>query len=116
MLKGRAVPALLATGAVMGEYAFTFGVIGTAFAASECLAESFRGKKDAWNGAMGGAAAGAVVGLRAGRLPVGVGAAAALAAVSALVDTSGHKLRATEGGIDDGATPPRIYYPYRVDN
>ena len=62
---------------------------------AQVLAESVRGTQDAWNGAFGGAAAGAVVGLKVGRLPIGIGAAAALATVSALVDTSGHKLRAT---------------------
>lgn len=42
------------------------------------------GKKDAWNGVFGGLAAGAALGMRLGRLPVGVGAAVVLAATSAV--------------------------------
>lgn len=63
------------------------------------------GKKDKLNGVLGGAAAGAVLGTAIGRMPVGVGAAALLAASSLAVDLSGHSL------IDDGATPPRLIFP-----
>lgn len=59
------------------------------------------GKKDIWNGALGGAAAGGVLGIRLGRLPLGLGAAAALAATSMLVDTSGQSLRG-HGMVNDG--------------
>ena len=86
----------------------------------QCVSESLRGKKDVWNGALGGAAAGSVVGLRgapttrteracrtagsacgltplfscaAASVPMAFGAAAALAATSMLVDTTGHTLR-----------------------
>ena len=71
----------------------------------------YAGKKDIWNGVCGGAAAGAMLGLRVGRLPVGVGAAAALAFTSAIVDTTGGKLKAGDL-FNDHQTPVRAIYPY----
>lgn len=69
------------------------------------------GKKDAWNGVYGGLAAGGMLGLTLRSLPVGMGAAAALAATSFSVDLSGERVVGV-GMIDDGATPPRQIYPY----
>lgn len=69
------------------------------------------GKTGTLNGMLGGGAAGAVLGARMGKLTYGVGAGFALAFTSALVDTTGGKL-VGDGLIDDGATPPRIIYPY----
>ena len=69
------------------------------------------GKHDMWNGAWGGIAAGAVIGFRAGSVPVAVGAAAALAITSIVVDTSGQKLVGS-GLFDDGLTPPPKIYAY----
>lgn len=63
------------------------------------------------NGVLGGAAAGGVLGTALGRMPVGVGAAALLAVTSMAVDLSGHSLKGN-GMIDDGATPPRLIFPY----
>ena len=59
----------------------------------------------------GGAAAGAILGLRVGKLPVAVGAAAALAATSAIVDSNHGKLKADEL-FNDHQTPVRAIYPY----
>jgi len=156
VLKGKAWPALVATGRVMGVYGATFAAIGGIFAAvdvralrpagrssanprpegaeqgltraravstPQCVAEGVRGKKDFWNGVMGGAAAGSVIGVRgalrasagvtalsrahtarlpranpaAASLPYGVAAAAALAATSAVVDSTGQNLRGAFG-------------------
>lgn len=72
---------------------------------------SVTGKKDAWNGIYGGLAAGGVLGLTLRSLPVGMGAAAALAVTSFSVDLSGEKVVGA-GMINDGATPPRQIYPY----
>ena len=69
------------------------------------------GKKDVWNGVYGGMAAGGVLGLTLKSLPVGMGAAAALAVTSLSVDLSGERVVGV-GMIDDGATPPRQIYPY----
>lgn len=108
MLKGKALPALLATGRVMGAYGITFAAIGGIFAAvdvrsaragrpfprccnptqcvavqrshagcadarrrpprtRQCTSENVRRKKDFWNGVLGGAAAGSVIGVRGAR-------------------------------------------------
>lgn len=87
--RNQALPALRKTGKVMLGYGTYFAAVGGAYALADAAAQDIRGKKDIWNGVLGGLAAGAVIGVRAGNMPVGVGAAAALAAVSALVDISG---------------------------
>lgn len=95
----------------MAKYGITFAAIGLAFSGIDCAAETFRGKKDLWNGIYGGAAAGAMLGLRVGKLPVAVGAAAALAATSAIVDNTDGKLKAADL-FNDHQTPVRAIYPY----
>eukprot|EP00244_Chara_vulgaris_P010373 TRINITY_DN474_c0_g1_i1.p1 TRINITY_DN474_c0_g1~~TRINITY_DN474_c0_g1_i1.p1 ORF type:complete len:157 (-),score=36.54 TRINITY_DN474_c0_g1_i1:583-1053(-) len=91
--RNQSLPALKRTAKVMGSYGATFAAIGGVFAATDCLAERLRGKKDLLNGVIGGMAAGAVIGLRAGSLPYGLGASAAFAAMSAIVDAGGHVVR-----------------------
>eukprot|EP00891_Asterochloris_glomerata_P009417 jgi/Astpho2/9417/Aster-x0853 len=100
-------------GRIMLQYGGTFGAVGLAFTGVDCLAETIREKKDMWNGVLGGATAGAVLGLRIGRLPVAVGAAAALAATSAVVDTTGQSFTGRDL-FDDGQTPNRVSFPYPV--
>jgi import inner membrane translocase subunit TIM22 len=102
-----ALPALKKTGRIMMNYGLTFAAIGGIFAFTESVAASIRGKDDFWNSALGGAAAGSVLGLRAGKLPVGVGAAAALAAVAVIVDAGGQRARTPTG---------REYLPYPRNN
>ncbi|CAL8465542.1 g5078 [Coccomyxa elongata] len=112
VLADRPWPALKHTGAIMGQYATTFALVGGTFAVVECTVEQFRGKKDVWNGIVAGLAAGAAIGMRVGRVPAGVGAAVALAATSAAVDTTGGHLVGS-GLVNDGATPHRPIYPYK---
>ncbi len=59
-----ALPALKKTGRIMMNYGLTFAAIGGIFAFTESVAASIRGKDDFWNSALGGAAAGSVLGLR----------------------------------------------------
>eukprot|EP00271_Cylindrocystis_brebissonii_P019383 TRINITY_DN586_c2_g1_i1.p1 TRINITY_DN586_c2_g1~~TRINITY_DN586_c2_g1_i1.p1 ORF type:complete len:161 (+),score=15.28 TRINITY_DN586_c2_g1_i1:173-655(+) len=87
--RNQALPALLKTTKVMGWYGRYFATVGGVFALTDALAEQGRGKKDIWNGVLGGIAAGGVVGLRVGKIPAAIGACAALAAMSAAVDASG---------------------------
>jgi hypothetical protein len=110
VLRDKPLPALLRTGRIMGQYGVTFAAIGLAYTGMDCLAETLREKKDAWNGAIGGAAAGIVLGLRVGRLPVALGAAAAMAATSVIVDKGQH-MRGMEL-YNDTQEPRRVYYPY----
>lgn len=98
-----ALPALQKTGRIMGTYGLLFGAIGGTFAFVDAMSESIRGKKDFWNGVCGGFAAGSILGIRAGRIPVGLGAGAAMAAVSAFMDAGGQATRVQTG---------REYLPY----
>eukprot|EP00475_Leptophrys_vorax_P041754 TRINITY_DN78803_c0_g1_i1.p1 TRINITY_DN78803_c0_g1~~TRINITY_DN78803_c0_g1_i1.p1 ORF type:complete len:157 (-),score=14.90 TRINITY_DN78803_c0_g1_i1:359-829(-) len=98
-----ALPALIKTGRVMGRYGAYFAAVGSAFAAADAISQEARGKKDLWNGVVGGLAAGAVVGLQANSLPVAAGACASLAVASAVIDASGHATRVPTG---------REYLPY----
>ena len=112
IVRARSAPALARTIGAVGSGAALFGAIGCAFATTACASESARNVKDAWNGALGGLAAGAVVGLRNGSTSRGASAGAAFAAASMALDASGRKIgRGDE--FEDGATPSRIVYPYR---
>ena len=111
ILRNKPWPALLRTGSVMLQYGATLGTVTLTYSTVDCVLENVRGKRDWINGSLGGAFAGAVLGLRIGRLPVAIGSAAALAAVSAAVDLSDGKL-VGHASFDDGATPPRRIYPY----
>mmetsp|Transcript_3639 Transcript_3639/g.22811 ORF Transcript_3639/g.22811 Transcript_3639/m.22811 type:complete len:118 (+) Transcript_3639:255-608(+) len=108
--RNQAWPALVKTGRVMGTHAALFAAVGGTYAGVECIAEEVRGTKDSWNGILGGIAAGGIIGIKAGRIPAGLAASAALAATSAIVDLSGQTLSKQEP-VDD-AIPPRRMYPY----
>eukprot|EP00243_Klebsormidium_subtile_P002755 TRINITY_DN15556_c0_g1_i1.p1 TRINITY_DN15556_c0_g1~~TRINITY_DN15556_c0_g1_i1.p1 ORF type:complete len:159 (-),score=17.28 TRINITY_DN15556_c0_g1_i1:280-756(-) len=88
--RNRPLPALQNTLKVMGSYGLTYAVVGGTYAATESAMEIMRNKKDLWNGVAGGCAAGAALGLRTGSLQTGVGACAAFAFLSGLVDTTGN--------------------------
>lgn len=72
-----------------------FAVVGAIFTAVEPMAQNARGRRDAFNGAIAGCAAGSVVGLKTGTLHGSAGACAAFAAMSALIETVG--FGATDG-------------------
>lgn len=88
-----ALPALKKTARMMGNYGLTYSAVAGVFAFTDATSETIRGKKDLWNGVVGGLAAGSVLGLRARNLRVGLAASAALATVSAIVDASGQTTR-----------------------
>lgn len=98
-----ALPALKKTLRIMGNYGATYGAVAGVFALTDASVETLRGKKDMWNGVIGGLAAGTVLGLRARSLKIGLAASASLAAVSAIVDASGQTTRTPIG---------REYLPY----
>mmetsp|Transcript_2738 Transcript_2738/g.3900 ORF Transcript_2738/g.3900 Transcript_2738/m.3900 type:complete len:161 (-) Transcript_2738:311-793(-) len=65
---------------LMGSGAAYFAVAGAAFAAGDCIAESLRGnKRDMWNGVVGGACAGAVLGFATKSAPKMVATSAGMA-------------------------------------
>eukprot|EP00123_Amoebidium_parasiticum_P009568 comp19560_c0_seq1/m.22953 comp19560_c0_seq1/g.22953 ORF comp19560_c0_seq1/g.22953 comp19560_c0_seq1/m.22953 type:complete len:150 (-) comp19560_c0_seq1:187-636(-) len=86
MVKDQTVPMLkFAYRRIAGATVF-FALAGGVFAAAACAAEGYRHKKDAWNTAIGGAAAGALVGVRSGNLGTGLLAASTFALVCGVVD------------------------------
>ena len=62
--RNQALPAFRKTARIMGSYGTYFAAVGGIFAATDAIAQEIRGKRDIWNGVMGGFAAGAVVGVR----------------------------------------------------
>ena len=112
MMRNQSWPALAKTGGMMASAGGTFAAIGGIYAGVACASEGVRGKADFWNGVVGGLAAGQVIGVRGRSLGLGVGAGACSAVVSAAADAAGYKVRG-EGGFDDGATPARVYFPYK---
>lgn len=111
VVRNKSWPAFKQTGGVMATQGALFAALGAAFAAGDCAAETLRGKQDFWNGVFGGFASGAVIGLRFGSVPIAVGSGTALAVMSAIVDTTGQKIKGN-GLINDGLTPPPKIYPY----
>jgi len=110
VVRARAWPALAKTAGALASGAALFGAIGGAYASVTCAAESARNARDAYNGALGGLASGAVVGLRNGKVGHAASAGAACALASAAVDASGRKI-ARGDAWEDRATPERIAYP-----
>mmetsp|Transcript_13415 Transcript_13415/g.18339 ORF Transcript_13415/g.18339 Transcript_13415/m.18339 type:complete len:157 (+) Transcript_13415:220-690(+) len=106
------LPALRNTAKVMGGQGAVLAGVGAAFAATECLAESLRGKKDYMNPFYGGMASGAVIGACLGSLGVAVGAGVAMGGAAAFMEVAGD-LRGS-GLFDDDATPARTYFPYNA--
>ncbi|KMT15350.1 hypothetical protein BVRB_3g060550 [Beta vulgaris subsp. vulgaris] len=101
-----ALPGLIRTLKMMGNYGLTFAAIGGVYIGVEQLMQHYRAKRDFVNGAVGGFAAGAtVLGFRGRSIPTAISAGAALAVTSALIDAGGQTTR-----IDNG----KEYYPYTV--
>ncbi|KAH7439984.1 hypothetical protein KP509_04G086000 [Ceratopteris richardii] len=89
-----ALPALIKTLRIMGNYGLTYGAVAGVFALTDASVEKIRGKKDLWNGVAGGLVAGSVL---ARSLRVGLAASGALAAVAAIVDAGGQTTRTPIG-------------------
>lgn len=73
--------------------------MGAVFAAVDCALESYRGTRDAWNGFLGGAAAGAALGVRLPSAGATVGASLALGVAAAAVDVGGRSIVADRGAL-----------------
>ncbi|CAL50382.1 Mitochondrial inner membrane translocase subunit Tim17/Tim22/Tim23/peroxisomal protein PMP24 [Ostreococcus tauri] len=112
VVRARALPAVTKTVTALAASAALFGAIGGTYAGVTCASEEARQSRDAWNGALGGAMSGVVVGLRNGSLAHAASAGAAFALASVAVDASGRKISFGDEW-EDGATPKRISIPYR---
>ncbi|XP_002532339.2 outer envelope pore protein 16-3, chloroplastic/mitochondrial [Ricinus communis] len=99
-----ALPGLIRTVKMMGNYGLTFAAIGGVYIGVEQLVQHFRMKRDFVNGTVGGFVAGAsVIGFKGRSISTAMSAGAALAVTSALIDAGGQTTR-----IDNG----KEYYPY----
>ncbi|KAA0043716.1 hypothetical protein IC582_009119 [Cucumis melo] len=99
-----ALPGLVRTLKLMGNYGMTFAAIGGVYIGVEQLVQNYRMKRDFVNGAVGGFAAGAsVLGYKGKSISTALSAGAALAFTSAVIDIGGQTTR-----IDTG----KEYYPY----
>jgi len=99
-----ALPGLLRTLKMMGNYGMTFAAIGGVYIGVEQLVQNYRMKRDFVNGAVGGFVAGAtVIGFKGRSIKTAISAGSALAVTSALIDAGGQTTR-----IDTG----KEYYPY----
>ncbi|KAM7263533.1 hypothetical protein ACFE04_001216 [Oxalis oulophora] len=102
--KSVALPGLIRTLKMMGNYGVTFAAIGGVFIGVEQLVEHYRAKRDFVNGAVGAFAAGStIIGYKGKSISTALSAGAALAVTSALIDVGGQTTR-----IDNG----KEYYPY----
>ncbi|CAO2831818.1 unnamed protein product [Amaranthus hypochondriacus] len=101
-----ALPGLIRTLKMMGNYGMTFAAIGGVYIGVEQLMQHYRMKRDFINGAAGGFVAGAsVLGFKGRSISTAISAGAALAVTSSLIDAGGQTTR-----IDNG----KEYYPYTV--
>ncbi|KAI5671539.1 hypothetical protein M9H77_11903 [Catharanthus roseus] len=99
-----ALPGLIRTLKMMGNYGMTFAAIGGVYIGVEQLVQHYRMKRDFINGAVGGFAAGAaVLGYKGKSISTAISAGAALAVTSGIIDIGGQTTR-----IDNG----KEYYPY----
>ncbi|KAI4348755.1 hypothetical protein L6164_009437 [Bauhinia variegata] len=99
-----ALPGLLRTLKMMGNYGLTFAAIGGVYIGVEQLVEKARMKRDFINGAVGGFVAGAtILGYKGRAIKTAISAGTALAVTSAVIDIGGQTTR-----VDVG----KEYYPY----
>ncbi|XP_028777525.1 outer envelope pore protein 16-3, chloroplastic/mitochondrial [Neltuma alba] len=99
-----ALPGLLRTLKMMGNYGMTFAAIGGVYIGVEQLVQKYRMKRDFVNGAVGGFVAGAtILGYKGRSISTAISAGTALAVTSSIIDIGGQTTR-----VDNG----KEYYPY----
>ncbi|KAK8705289.1 hypothetical protein V6N13_048893 [Hibiscus sabdariffa] len=99
-----AIPGLVRTLKMMGNYGMTFAAIGGVYIGVEQLLQNYRMKRDFVNGAVGGFVAGAsILGFKGRSISTAISAGSALAFTSAVIDAGGQTTR-----LDTG----KEYYPY----
>ncbi|KAJ8640869.1 hypothetical protein MRB53_017563 [Persea americana] len=98
-----ALPGLIRTVKLMGNYGLTFAAIGGIYIGVEQLMQQYRMKRDFINGAAGGFAAGAtVLGYKGRSISTAISAGAALAFTSAILDIGGQTTRIDNVSSWDG--------------
>eukprot|EP00003_Mantamonas_plastica_P026855 TRINITY_DN5625_c0_g1_i2.p2 TRINITY_DN5625_c0_g1~~TRINITY_DN5625_c0_g1_i2.p2 ORF type:complete len:178 (+),score=62.81 TRINITY_DN5625_c0_g1_i2:2-535(+) len=86
------VSALIRASRVVIQHSLFFAAVGGTFTGVDAVSENVRGEKDGWNSVIAGAAAGAVMGLKAKRLAPAVGISAAFAIAAGAVELSGKSM------------------------
>ncbi|KAK4538464.1 hypothetical protein CDCA_CDCA18G4489 [Cyanidium caldarium] len=100
-------PVALSPWASVTRHAALFAAIGATYTVGEGLMEAVRGEQqDVWNGAVGGCAAGAVLGVRTASAPTALGACVLFAAFSALMDSQ-HGSLMPQRDLSDMVSPQR---------
>ncbi|KAJ0987080.1 hypothetical protein J5N97_005436 [Dioscorea zingiberensis] len=101
-----ALPGLIRTLKMCGNYGLTFAAIGGLYIGVEQVVEKYRMKRDFVNGAVGAFVAGAAIsGFKGRGISSAISAGSALAVTSAVLDIGGQTTR-----VDNG----KEYYPYTV--
>ncbi|KAF3442621.1 hypothetical protein FNV43_RR16537 [Rhamnella rubrinervis] len=99
-----ALPGLMRTLKMMGNYGITFAAIGGVYIGVDQLMQNYRMKRDFINGAVGGFVAGStILGYKNRSISTAIAAGSALAVTSSLIDAGGQTTR-----FDTG----KEYYPY----
>ncbi|KAL1312339.1 hypothetical protein HN51_038956 [Arachis hypogaea] len=89
-----ALPGLIRTFKMMGNYGLTFAAIGGVYIGVEQLVQNARMKRDLVNGAVGGFVAGAtVLGYKGRSIKTAIQAGSALAFTSAFIDFGGQRIK-----------------------
>lgn len=101
--------ALGKTLSVMGATMLAYGGVALVYSGTEAFAEMARGQADWKNGALGGLAAGSVVGVQTGRLGAAASAGVLFCAASMCVDATSGRLRGSPYSED--GTPSNPYGP-----
>ncbi|KAK0721535.1 Tim17/Tim22/Tim23/Pmp24 family-domain-containing protein [Apiosordaria backusii] len=78
-----------------GNIAATFAAVGTVYEFSRVASANLREKNDHYNNAIAGALGGAVLGLRAGRIPAILGYGALMSVTSAVFEYTGGRIQGT---------------------
>ncbi|XP_010257417.1 PREDICTED: outer envelope pore protein 16-3, chloroplastic/mitochondrial [Nelumbo nucifera] len=102
-----ALPGLIRTLKMMGNYGLTFAAIGGVYIGVEQLVQNYRMKRDFINGAVGGFVAGSsILGFKGKSISTAISAGAALAFTSSVIDAGGQTTRTDTG---------KEYYPYTTE-
>ncbi|CAJ1909361.1 unnamed protein product [Sphenostylis stenocarpa] len=93
-----ALPGLLRTFKMMGNYGLTFAAIGGVYIGVEQLVQHYRMKRDLVNGAVGGFVAGAtILGYKGRSIKTALSAGSALAFTSAYLDFGDQRIKHDDG-------------------
>ena len=95
----------------MGSNAILFGAVGTVYTGGKCIAEGLSGEKSPLNSAVGGALAGATLGVYTKKFTVLIGASLGLAVLSVIGEINGNKMVHDKARFDPAASDLSKRFP-----